>query len=479
MALLRNHLSFLRKLTRSGMLWMSSGLAIHMFCQWGIAIALAKLANVELLGEFGLAQAVCTPIFFLTNMGLRAGKATDVHQLYDFRTYHGVRIISGLVGLLLVIAVALILQRSWFSLSVFLLVAVTKAVETASDLFYGLLQSKRRLGIIGRSYLLRGPAGLVGFVAVFQATGDLRIALAVEAAVWLAIFLMHDYPSSGRIELAERATLAATGLGPAAAAAGSDTSGRDTSGRDTIWSVLAPRFRWLEMRRLAWLSLPLGLAAMVGSLQLMMPRYFIEFQLGTAEVGYFTALVYLVNAMAMMLNSFGYALLTEMAHAFSAGRFREYTLISVVNSAMGGMIGLVAFGVCAVYGEFILTHLYAPEYAALTGVFVIIMASGIARCAATMLHFSLLAARQFKAIMTRQYILTLVTAALCVVLIHLDGLRGAAWAMVGSSVVQLLLVAGAIWIALVTAQRRAQKENAERAGEPASAPPAVDLAPGE
>jgi O-antigen/teichoic acid export membrane protein len=476
MALLRNHLAFLNKLTRSGMLWMSSGLAIHMFCQWGIAIALAKLANVELLGEFGLAQAVCTPIFFLTNMGLRAGKATDVNQLYDFRTYHAVRIISGVVGLLLVIAAALILQRSWFSLTVFLLVAVTKAVETASDLFYGLLQSKRRLAIIGQSYLLRGPAGLVGFVAVFQATGDLRIALAVEAAVWLAIFLLHDYPSSGRIELAERTTLAAAGPGPAVVAA---AAGGDTGGRDTIWSVLAPRFRWLEMRRLAWLSLPLGLAAMVGSLQLMMPRYVIEFQLGTAEVGYFTALVYLVNAMAMMLNSFGYALLTEMAHAFSAGRFREYTLISVVNSAMGGMIGLIAFGVCAVYGHFILTHLYAPEYAALTGVFAIIMASGIARCAATMLHFSLLAARQFKAIMTRQYILTLITAALCVVLIHMDGLRGAAWAMVGSSVAQLLLVAGAIWIAVVTAMRRARKENAEQAGELAPAPPAVDLAPGE
>jgi Na+-driven multidrug efflux pump len=107
------------------------------------------------------------------------------------------------------------------------------------------------------------------------------------------------------------------------------------------------------------------------------------------------------------------------------------------------------------------------------------MASGIARCAATMLHFSLLAARQFKAIMTRQYILTLITAALCVVLIHMDGLRGAAWAMVGSSVAQLLLVAGAIWIAVVTAMRRARKENAEQAGELAPAPPAVDLAPGE
>jgi hypothetical protein len=469
MPLLRNHLDFLRKLTRSGMLWMSSGLAIHMFCQWGIAIALAKLANVELLGEFGLAQAVCTPIFFLTNMGLRAGKATDVQQLHDFRTYHAVRIISAVVGLALVVAVALILQRSWFSLTVFLLVGVTKAVETASDLFYGLLQSKRRLGIIGRSYLLRGPVGLIGFVAVFQATGDLRIALAVEAAVWLVIFLLHDYPSSGRVEFAERAKLAAA-ADPAAAGAG----------RDTVWSVLAPRFRWAEMRRLAWLSLPLGLAAMVGSLQLMMPRYFIEFQLGTAEVGYFTALVYLVNAMAMMLNSFGYALLTEMAHAFSAGRFREYTLISIVNSAMGGMIGLIVFGVCAVYGHFILTHLYAPEYAAFTGVFVIVMASGIARCAATMLHFSLLAARQFKAIMTRQYILTVVTAALCVVLIHLDGLRGAAWAMVGSSVVQLLLVTGAIWIALVAAKRRRREQQAAGAGgAPAPVLQALDIAPGE
>lgn len=472
MPLLRNHLDFLRKLTRSGMLWMSSGLAIHMLCQWGIAIALAKLANVELLGEFGLAQAVCTPIFFLTNLGLRAGKATDVQQLYDFRTYHAVRIISGVVGLLLVVAVALVLQRSWFSLTVFLLVGVTKAVETASDLFYGLLQSKRRLGIIGRSYLIRGPAGLIGFVAVLQTTGDLRLALAVEAATWLVIFLLHDYPSSGRIELAERAKLAAAE--PAAL-----TTAAAGAGGESVWSVLAPRFRWGEMRRLSWLSLPLGLAAMVGSLQLMMPRYFIEYQLGTAEVGYFTALVYLVNAMAMMLNSFGYALLTEMAHAFSAGRFREYTLISIVNSAMGGMIGLIAFGVCAAYGHFILTHLYAPEYAALTGVFLIVMASGIARCAATMLHFSLLAARQFKAIMTRQYILTAVTAVLCVVLIHLDGLRGAAWAMVGSSVVQLLLVAGAIWIALAAAKRqRRRQQQAEQAGG-APAPQALDLAPGE
>jgi len=53
---------------------------------------------------------------------------------------------------------------------------------------------------------------------------------------------------------------------------------------------IRPHWNWPRLLRLTWLSLPLGVVMMLGSLMTNIPRYFIERFQGTHEPGIFAAM---------------------------------------------------------------------------------------------------------------------------------------------------------------------------------------------
>ncbi len=61
----------------------------------------------EVVGRFGLALAVTTPVFALLNLNLRALLATDVNNAYNFETYLGLRMATIAVPLAVICDVIL------------------------------------------------------------------------------------------------------------------------------------------------------------------------------------------------------------------------------------------------------------------------------------------------------------------------------------------------------------------------------------
>src|SRR3984957_291041 len=52
--------------------WTFVGNIIYSACQWAILVVLAKIGNAEMVGQYGLAMAVATPILALSSLQLRA-----------------------------------------------------------------------------------------------------------------------------------------------------------------------------------------------------------------------------------------------------------------------------------------------------------------------------------------------------------------------------------------------------------------------
>src|ERR1700722_7457738 len=52
--------------------WTFVGNIIYSACQWAILVVLAKIGNAEMVGQYGLAMAVATPILALSTLQLRA-----------------------------------------------------------------------------------------------------------------------------------------------------------------------------------------------------------------------------------------------------------------------------------------------------------------------------------------------------------------------------------------------------------------------
>ena len=60
---------------------------------------MAKLGSPIVVGEYGLAAAICAPIFMLMNLQLRNIQATDAKGRYTYSDYLSLRVITSVFGL--------------------------------------------------------------------------------------------------------------------------------------------------------------------------------------------------------------------------------------------------------------------------------------------------------------------------------------------------------------------------------------------
>jgi len=70
-------------------------------------VVLARLGNPAMVGRFILGLAIATPVLMFTNMQLRAVLATDAAHQYAFGQYLGLRMLTTLAALPLILLIAL------------------------------------------------------------------------------------------------------------------------------------------------------------------------------------------------------------------------------------------------------------------------------------------------------------------------------------------------------------------------------------
>src|SRR5579863_6822672 len=150
---------------RSNFAWALAGNVVYAACQWGMVIALAKLGNSFMVGQFSLGLAIATPVHMFTNLQLRSVQATDARRQYSFGEYLGLRVMTTWLALT---AIAVIIRAGGYqhqTAMVIAAVAVMKAVESLSDVFYGLFQLHDHLEQTGRSMMIRGAFSVIGLGA--------------------------------------------------------------------------------------------------------------------------------------------------------------------------------------------------------------------------------------------------------------------------------------------------------------------------
>ena len=146
---------------RSNFVWILSGNVVYAVCQWCMIVALAKLGNAFMVGQFSLALAIATPVLMFSNLHLRAVQATDARRLSSFAEYLQLRAAMTLAGLAVIAGITWFGHYEQHTAMVILAVALAKAIETLSDIHYGLFQLNDRLDQIGRSMILRGVLSVV------------------------------------------------------------------------------------------------------------------------------------------------------------------------------------------------------------------------------------------------------------------------------------------------------------------------------
>jgi O-antigen/teichoic acid export membrane protein len=195
-------------------------------------------------------------------------------------------------------------------------------------------------------------------------------------------------------------------------------------------------------------GLPMGFVLMMVSLNLSIPRYFIQHSLGMAELGIFSAIATLMAAGGVITNAVGQAAAPRLAKYFAIGDRRSFaTLLAAITAASLGL-GAAGYGTALFFGRNAMALIYRPEYSTRQDVLLWLMgASGFYYLGST-LGYAVTAARCFIPQLPLFTVAAITTGLACLALVPSQGLRGAAVAILVSAAVQCAGSAGLLFRSL-------------------------------
>ena len=328
-------------------------------------MSFVKLGNAEMLGQYALGLAITAPIFQFCGLQLRAVQVTDVRNRYTFGEFVGMRLVTTASGLIIVASLVLAGRYRGQTASVVLLVGLSKAIESFSDLCQGLFQKNERMDRVAKSLILKGVLSVVAVSSTLRFSGGPAAACWVMVIVWALAWAAYDL----------RNAIAQLGGGPGA---------------------VFPRINRSVFRDLFVLTLPLGFVMMVCSLNSNVPRYFLAKYAGEASVGVFSALMYCIVAGNMVMGALGQTASPRLAKLYCDGNLRAFCVLLVKLVAFGAFVGIVGLIAAKAAGTRILTLLYRQEYALHVNAFFWLTASGAIMSISGVLGVAMTAMQGFK-----------------------------------------------------------------------------------
>lgn len=413
--------------------WTFIGNLIYSGCQWGMLVVLAKLGNPEMVGTFTLGLAVTAPVMMFSNLQLRDIQTTDAKNHYLFNDYLGLRLITTGLALPIILWITLATGYKGETAIVIILIGFAKGLESISDVFYGLLQKHEKMDRMAISVMMKGPLSLLMLSIGTYISGSIIWGVLGLVIAWACILLIWDIPSYRW--LINKFT--SEGEIP------DSLEGRTAK----------PRWQLGTIRKLIWLSLPLGLVMMLISLNANIPRYFLEQSLGKKELGVFAALAYLIVAGNMVVSALGSAARPRLAKYYAGGNVSAYQKLLVQLVAIACLLGLSGILVAWVAGGQILTIVYQPEYAKYTELLIWLMVTAGIGYVSSFLGEGMTAARYFRTQIPLFIIVTSTSAIASFWFIPKNGLKGAAIALMIAEIVRIIFTLGVIFHAVHRIQR--------------------------
>ena len=409
---------------------------MYAVCQWTMVIVLAKLGNVEMVGQLALAMAVALPITLLANLQLRVVFVTDLDNKYPFGQMLGVRFVLSMVAIAAILLTCKFANYDAYSSRVIVLISLAQLVDCISENYYGISQRYERMDRIAKSQVIRSTLSLLGFTSALYFTHSLFWAVLVMVFGRAVVLLAYD---------AGRCTFALADHHHHAYAGRLDT---------TLLERIRPQWKPTKQLEMIWVALPLGTVAIMCALSVNIPRYAIQHYLGQRDLGIYSALNYIPTAGLMVTTALGNAAFARLSRLYFEGDLAAFRRLLLRGSAICITLGIAGLLASAIVGRQVLAILYRPEYAHRVDILLWLMVAGAVGSVTTFLGCAMTATSQFR----MQLVLFLAVAASsalgCLLMIPRLGLTGAAFAVLASMVVQFVGTVLVICRGMVTRARK-------------------------
>ena len=393
--------------------WTLAGNVIYAGGQFATLMLLAKLLRPAQVGQYALGLAVVYPVMRFTNLQLRAVMSSGSRHGMHFGDYLSLRLLATSFAFLVIFAVTQVLGYDRELTAVILMVGRAYGIECISDADYARLQLHDRMAEISKSMMARALLSVFGLAIITCLTRSLLWGICAVALARVIVMFGYD--------IRER------------------THGLNTQSQGpSRGAELSPRFESKPLRELAWVSLPLGIVALLGCLYTSIPNFFIQHALGDREVGIFAAIGFVVSVGNMAVVSLGQSAYTRLARSWNTGNLGAFSALLGKLLLFGAAIGLSGVLLSNWAGREVLTLLFRPEYGKRADLLPWMMAAGGVLFMAQFLGFGLTAANFYYSQVVLNVASNLSLMAGCYWLLERWGLLGAILAMLIAAAVQLI-----------------------------------------
>lgn len=390
--------------------WALLGSASFSACQWVTILIIARLGTPTMVGQYALGLAISVPAFALSSFQLRNLQATDVAQSHPFGDYLSIRFVGTAVALAIIAVLIAISPATNETRAVAFIVAVGKAVETLSDIRYGLFQLHERLDLVARGMIWRGISGLVGLSAGLLIAHNMLIASAGWAVGWISVAILLDRSNTKQL-LIGNPRLSQSGTG---------------------------RFRVKATLRLLGLSAPLAAVLFFLNLSGSVPQIALHAARGDRELGLYAAALQLCGGIGFVYTAVGNAVLPRMAR-LSAVNVGELWAFTRKLFGCGLLLGSLAVAATIPVGHWLFVSVYGSRFREAGALLLGLMIAAVLNNAAGILGNMLTATRQLLPQFFSSALVLLMSVAATMILVPRFGMRGAMFTAFLAAVVQIIL----------------------------------------
>ena len=371
-------------------------------------------------------------------------QASDAKREFRFSEYLGFTLVLTVLGLLLIGGSTWSGGYGSQTALVILAVALGKAFDVISDVFFGLYQLNEHMDRIAKPLMVNGFLSVAALGGVVYLTGSVvwgavgwAVAKGTRAELVPLPRGVHgvEHLADGVADDVLRQLRAV--LGPV----GLHHAQLRLVERQREAALLPERLQLRPQHAVHVQGLVGILAGIGGSL--------VHGHLGERDLGFFATMAYLmVPGNMVLVAALGQAVTPRLAKYFAAGQTGEFVLLLL---RMAGLVALgAALAVLAILigGKLILTLLYGAEYTQhLDVLFWVTIEAGLGFIC-SVLAYAMTAARRFRAQAPLSAITVVISIAACAILISRYGLPGAAYGMVIATSFQLIGSIGIVMLAL-------------------------------
>lgn len=372
--------------------------------QWLILAVIAAFGTPQMVGEFALAQAIVNPAILFANLQLRVVQTTDAQNAFTFGHYLALRLTTTALATICLITFATLKFTGSTQLVIIALTA-TRAIDSISDVYAGLLQQYERNSRLSLSCFLKGLSSLVLLCTVLWTSSSLVAGTVALATASLSTLILFDIRS------------------PAAC--------------HCLYA--RPVWEYQSMKAIARLALPLGVTMALSALCNSIPRYIVQHWLGASQLGVFSLLSSFQTGGALLAMAVGQGAAPKLARQFRERSYSGYVRSSVVLMWAVAVVGIGATVVVFAVGDYAVGRLFGPLYAGQRTTFTLIAASAMLTMATTILSYVFAAGQDTASQPKILVIAILLSCTICISLVPAHGICGAAIGAMTAATATLIL----------------------------------------